>query len=410
MVREDLQLFSTSAEEARRICEKSTFNVRAANYMPVLTEELQQDSAEACNVQKAPPPCLLRLRSEPVTRREMHTAVARSERVVMPLAAWAPQILCKVATGEIAIELASPRCLELESDEHLVELSKTHAVVSASVQADATRRAHRNTMKRDNPLHCTKPLPAFQQLQKQFLDKHGKAMREALRNTRLHNFTLNPAPVTVRAQQRFLQACGENPSLNAGWHGTKKEVHPSIFATGFRIPHASNGVRIAHGAAYGVGVYTAARGHAYLSCNYADSACLLACALLGGSKKVANHRTFMVTFDDTLVVPLFEACGGGVQPTSPAEVQDFLKARESRTVKSKRKCKDGTAVREAWKLVDLARHATSLARKQRRENLRKQAASRTSKTRVAAASVLNQAVAYLMRRAARKQHGVGSSQ
>eukprot|EP00929_Paragymnodinium_shiwhaense_P028132 TRINITY_DN16372_c0_g1_i2.p1 TRINITY_DN16372_c0_g1~~TRINITY_DN16372_c0_g1_i2.p1 ORF type:complete len:526 (-),score=88.00 TRINITY_DN16372_c0_g1_i2:360-1937(-) len=418
MVRDDLLLFPTAADEARRLCEEASFDIRPAVCKPSpepVALETQQDVEGACNCDYSspPPPRLLRLRSEPVTRREVHTAATRAERVVMPLPAWAPHILCKVATGEIAIQLATPRCLEQEHDEHCSELSREDAIINSAGETNTKpRRRRRERKEQTKHQDLVESLPRFKQVQKQFLDTYGEKMHEVLKGTKLADARLSPAPVTIGVQKRFLAALharGTDSSIIAAWHGTRKAVHPSIFASGLRIPGGSNGLRVVHGSAYGLGIYTAALNNPSLSCGYSDSKSLIACAIIDKCprEKVADHGNFLVTFDDSLIVPLFEACAGDSKATTAHAVSYGARGR---LPTFHGKLKDGSAVLAALKLIELSR-ATNSARKQRREQLRKLAASKPPTSRAAAAAQnVSKAWFYSMRRAARKQHGVGSSQ
>eukprot|EP00929_Paragymnodinium_shiwhaense_P028131 TRINITY_DN16372_c0_g1_i1.p1 TRINITY_DN16372_c0_g1~~TRINITY_DN16372_c0_g1_i1.p1 ORF type:complete len:523 (-),score=80.77 TRINITY_DN16372_c0_g1_i1:374-1942(-) len=415
MVRDDLLLFPTAADEARRLCEEASFDIRPAVCKPSpepVALETQQDVEGACNCDYSspPPPRLLRLRSEPVTRREVHTAATRAERVVMPLPAWAPHILCKVATGEIAIQLATPRCLEEEHDDHCSELSREDAIINSAGETNTKPRRRRREKQEQKDL-C-ESLPSFKKVQKQFLDTYGENMQQALKGTGLADARLSPAPVATGVQRRFLaalQARGTDSSVIAAWHGTRKEVYPSIFASGLRIPGKGSGLRVVNGSAYGRGIYTAALHNPSMSCGYSDSKSLIACAIIDKCprEKVADHGHFLVTFDDSLIVPLFEACARDSKPTTAYEVR--YGARGSLPTFNG-KLKDGRAVLAALKLIELSR-ATNSARKQRREQLRKLAASKPPTSRAAAAAQnVSKAWFYSMRRAARKHHGIGSSQ
>lgn len=93
---------------------------------------------------------------------------------------------------------------------------------------------------------------------------------------------ISPAPISASVRSRLMQRySSESPAqLVLGYHGTRPENYPSIFARGLLIPGKGNGVSVANGSAYGIGIYTAAAGQAPMSKCYSRCDGMLVCGVL----------------------------------------------------------------------------------------------------------------------------------
>jgi hypothetical protein len=93
---------------------------------------------------------------------------------------------------------------------------------------------------------------------------------------------ISPAPISASVRSQLMQRySSESPAqLVLGYHGTRRENYPSIFARGLLIPGKGNGVPVANGSAYGRGIYTAAAGQAQMSKTYSRCDGMLVCGVL----------------------------------------------------------------------------------------------------------------------------------
>lgn len=144
---------------------------------------------------------------------------------------------------------------------------------------------------------------------------------------------LAPAPVSPAVVQSFIQVYSDSSknSLCPVFHGTNAVNYESIFRHGLLIPGEFNGVRVAHGSAHGLGIYTAklhalalatafANTSSVLVCGVVDNAVPLACTHALGCRVVTAESTSvkhvgdaMVVFDQRCVLPLFVALAPGAQ-------------------------------------------------------------------------------------------------
>lgn len=156
--------------------------------------------------------------------------------------------------------------------------------------------------------------------------------------------TLSPVYPLESVQKAFLDSCSTfEHSISVGYHGTKSGNIPSITQRGLLIP-GHGGIKVAHGSAHGIGIYTAKMGAASLSKGFCDSDQILICAICDTScamdaaqdepfvpsqthvmtkfpkksmygsyerkqesKEVLHVGSAMVVFNERCVVPLFVA-------------------------------------------------------------------------------------------------------
>jgi len=93
---------------------------------------------------------------------------------------------------------------------------------------------------------------------------------------------ISPAPISASVRSQLMQRySSESPAqLVLGYHGTRRENYPSIFARGLLIPGKGKGVSVANGSCYGRGIYTAAAGQAQMSKTYSRRDGMLVCGVL----------------------------------------------------------------------------------------------------------------------------------
>jgi hypothetical protein len=131
-----------------------------------------------------------------------------------------------------------------------------------SVLQDAQRRAVEvaHMQRPDLEISAQASLESFDAMRSAFLQRHEQAIKQELPLA-----SLEPAPVSSVVQSRILGAAQRFNSVpNFGYHGTAQKNFSSIFDKGLLVP-GHGGVTVVHGAAHGVGIYTAKGGCADLS-------------------------------------------------------------------------------------------------------------------------------------------------
>jgi len=168
----------------------------------------------------------------------------------------------------------------------------------------------------------------FERFRAQFLKRHYSALSDALGRC-AEGRVLTPTPLSPELQQRFLSACHQNVNDTAlGFHGTADSSYKSIFSRGLLVPGEDNEIRVAHGSAYGKGVYIAKPSNPWLSQGFATrygANKMLVCGVVDDSKNldqvekvgtlsmtrksndVYHVGDAMVVFDSARVAPLFVA-------------------------------------------------------------------------------------------------------
>mmetsp|Transcript_71914 Transcript_71914/g.164914 ORF Transcript_71914/g.164914 Transcript_71914/m.164914 type:complete len:520 (+) Transcript_71914:29-1588(+) len=124
---------------------------------------------------------------------------------------------------------------------------------------------------------ATKP-KSFQQVQHQFLQQHQQQIVGELGQS----VVLDVATVGHSVQTSFMDclrgSVHDEPVL--AYHGTALSNIPRILDVGLRIPGSKSGVRVVHGSAHGVGIYTAKEGNASLSRGFCNSDNMLVCGVI----------------------------------------------------------------------------------------------------------------------------------
>lgn len=118
---------------------------------------------------------------------------------------------------------------------------------------------------------------AFQNLQHQFIKRYADELRSAFGP----EAEITPAEVNPAVQNKFLHTLhrARQKEVRLGYHGTPHKNIPKILETGLRIP-GHGGVKVAHGSAHGVGIYTARLGGARLSQGFTNSPNMLVCGVI----------------------------------------------------------------------------------------------------------------------------------
>lgn len=200
--------------------------------------------------------------------------------------------------------------------------------------------------KHDKQTKQTKQTPTiqrFEHFRKRFLEEHGLNFCSHLRSSFGGPLFLKPTPLAEGVQEKFLTATEElEGKLIPTYHGTSEHNFPSIFQRGLLVPYqANNGIRVAHGSAHGVGIYTATVESPQLSLGFIRGAAssrsrqLLVCGVLddavgGGEAKSFGALTVkaesdairhvgnaVVIFDSRRVAPLFVASTSTLPVSKP---------------------------------------------------------------------------------------------
>ncbi|CAK9046963.1 Hypothetical protein (Fragment) [Durusdinium trenchii] len=216
----------------------------------------------------------------PLTRWEL--ALLRAERSARRYAAvdLVPSRRCPVATS------AEPHATK-ESIEKLLK----------EFQTKVQWKSHRAS-------------PSFELLRREFLTKHGPSFCPMLQKA-LGEVSLWPTPLNTPVQKTFYSSCcGLDGDLIPTFHGTRACSLSSIYQNGLVVPGGKNNVKVLHGSAYGVGIYTARVGNPWLSMNYSSGwTGLLVCGVLDNhdAQTVRHAGDAVVVFDERRVAPLFVA-------------------------------------------------------------------------------------------------------
>jgi len=310
-------------------------------------------------------PKLMRLRSVPVTRSEVGDATKRANKALVPLEAWSElittvrpwQSMCKAAREgatrseapetparmQTRWELAAARAANWASEN--MEVQDT----GMELTGNGTRRRKRHASHAGSLCH-------FENMQREFLRRHGSSIRCSLRECFLGDFAVKPVDPAQAVKDAFMGHCrGSLQSVRPTFHGTRGTVHESIFSSGFIIPGSGKGVSVRNGSAHGLGIYTAALHNAWLSRAFCTEPKMIVCAVVDDSKpldqpaacgnyyisaqsqNVRHVGDAVVVFDPSRVVPLAEASGscfrtdrlpsGSLARTSKRELSYLLEVK-----------------------------------------------------------------------------------
>ncbi|CAE7946811.1 unnamed protein product [Symbiodinium sp. KB8] len=172
--------------------------------------------------------------------------------------------------------------------------------------------------------------------QLEFLEQFSPAICSGLRGIFRNEIMLRATPTNKSVYDRFKLQIQKKGNLCPVFHGTDEANLSSIYAKGLLVPGGERGVRVAHGASHGNGIYTAKTQNPGLSfgfcrgsirpmlvCGVLDDAVPLARKYLLGnhyvtaeSQNVRHVGDAIVVFDESRVIPLFEAWDPGLQGTA----------------------------------------------------------------------------------------------
>lgn len=168
---------------------------------------------------------------------------------------------------------------------------------------------------------------SFENFRRRFLEAHGRKFCQSLQTCFHGPISLQPTPLHPEVQERFLEMySGSEESLCPAFHGTDARNLSSIYKHGLLIPGMGNRLRVTHGSAHGLGIYTATVDNPGLSFGFCrGETSMLVCGVLDDSvrgseveylgrhavtsrsKDVLHVGSAMVIFDSKRVAPLFVA-------------------------------------------------------------------------------------------------------
>mmetsp|Transcript_58998 Transcript_58998/g.110531 ORF Transcript_58998/g.110531 Transcript_58998/m.110531 type:complete len:465 (+) Transcript_58998:60-1454(+) len=177
---------------------------------------------------------------------------------------------------------------------------------------------------------------SFESFRLEFLEQFFGPVCSGLRTIFRNDIVLRPTPTSKAVQDQFLHAKAEKKgNVSAVFHGTDEKNLPSIYQKGLLVPGGEKGVHILNGASHGNGIYTSKTHNAALSfgfcrgpkrpmliCGVLDSAVPLAQPYVLGrhyvtadSKQTRHVGDAIVVFDESCIIPLFEASDPLISPS-----------------------------------------------------------------------------------------------
>ena len=140
----------------------------------------------------------------------------------------------------------------------------------------------------------------FDSLRAEFLHSHGRSVLQSLlQKGKLNIRSLLPTPLSTTARRQFLQNYSEGKGgiLRPTLHGTNLVNHASIFERGLLIPDpCKNGLRVVHGSAHGLGIYTASLENPSLALGFVrpawGSKAILLCGVVDDTSYTAEPKSF----------------------------------------------------------------------------------------------------------------------
>lgn len=210
---------------------------------------------------------------------------------------------------------------------YAMELRKNPAPVKVPNEVQRfPKRKKRKSLTRREKIRHGQHHDSFESIRAHFLRKHGRRIVGSLSTVFKEPIELNPAPLSKHVQSRFVQAFHQNAGFDhlvPSFHGTNVSLHDSIFKRGLLIPGQGNDLRVLHGSAHGLGIYTALS--PWLSKGFCTAPHMLVCGVLDESRRVGDScrmgsfsvsrqsemirhvGSAVVVFDSCRVAPLFEA-------------------------------------------------------------------------------------------------------
>ncbi|CAJ1347933.1 unnamed protein product [Effrenium voratum] len=314
------------------------------------TPRLLRTITAAPVVVAAPGGCLDRTRTSPQTPQEIQAAAARAAKAYVPLKAWnfsAMPLKQKVRQ--------SPRDAPLSRDEVLIE--ETDALPGQMDRRIILERQHRlrderreradqellrQRIPRDEELvhpfqkemdeereerkvnHVDISKKGFSGVQEDLMRVHGETIKDSLGRVFDGKLKMERAQVSRPVQDRFMSAMAEGHPIMPTFHGSSAQNYSSICERGLLIPGRGNDLRVAHGSAHGLGIYTANVSCPGLSVGFCTAPKMLVCGVLDDSSLASRARTCgnfsvkaesrvvkhvgdaVVVFDESRVVPLWQ--------------------------------------------------------------------------------------------------------
>jgi len=168
----------------------------------------------------------------------------------------------------------------------------------------------------------------FAKLQRVFLETNRSAICKSLRDCYHGVLRISPATLSPDVRSRLLNDWTGSDAmagtLRPAFHGTARHNYEAIFQQGLLVPGTDNDVKVIHGSAHGLGIYTGTATSAGASLSKSFSECsILVCAVLDDaaasshrfgcrhvsaeSESVRHVGSAMVVFDKRRVAPLFIA-------------------------------------------------------------------------------------------------------
>jgi len=153
----------------------------------------------------------------------------------------------------------------------------------------------------------------FFQFRWKFMELHGPLICENLRRLFNNSFNIRLAPLDGGVASTFMKACqgGLAGKLRPAYHGTNEINLPFIYRQGLLIPGQNNGIKVANGSVYGMGIYTADVTNPNLSWSYAKGSLqkLLICGVIDDvghstAPEVKHAGSALVVFNPDRVAPL----------------------------------------------------------------------------------------------------------
>lgn len=168
---------------------------------------------------------------------------------------------------------------------HALDLAKAEAAAAA---ASETKAVAKIDSRGSQSMQKHWDVDPWGSLQDRFVQLYGGSIRRELGAS----LRLEPVHPSQTVQDSFLGACGMDMP-KAAYHGTASRNIVSISEHGLLIP-GQGGVKVVHGSAHGLGIYTAKLGASYLSRSFCDSDKMFICGVSDKdeSRRSTCRRTF----------------------------------------------------------------------------------------------------------------------
>ncbi|CAE6936583.1 unnamed protein product [Symbiodinium natans] len=208
---------------------------------------------------------------------------------------------------------------------------KQNAPHKATTLTEVLRAKH--NIKLVSPGSSDSQHDSLQRFQMDFLERFLPSISSGLRGVFRNEIVLRAASTSKPVYDRFCRSQTQKQgNLCAVFHGTDQANLPSIYEKGLLVPGGGKGVSVRNGASHGNGIYTAKTHNPALSFGFCrgETRPMLVCGVLDDAValarpyKLGNHTVTaesqhvrhvgdaIVVFDESRVVPLFEAWEPGL--------------------------------------------------------------------------------------------------